>query len=220
MLMLLGCTALWAEVPELTSLVPEAQGYELIAKLNPLEWSKAGYAIDRTKEISGDLKRIGYLLKLYDKHGKVNWIFTSMNAFTPELSKVGLPMHSSEVYQTYVDMLEVFSNVAGIKVGKFDKGNIEIWNNSYEGSNSKGIPGATDKFDFGDTPSDAGQYGSFQVHNYLEKQTGFAFNNFYAGRSCDLGIGNRPGENTDRSHSRSGINYELAELLLLENSIT
>ena len=35
---LLGCVGLKAEVPELVELVPEAKGYELIAKFNPLRW--------------------------------------------------------------------------------------------------------------------------------------------------------------------------------------
>lgn len=70
---LLGGVAAQAEVPELTALVPEAKEYELIGKLNPKEWGARGYAVDRSEALSGDLKRIGYLLKLTDKADKVSW---------------------------------------------------------------------------------------------------------------------------------------------------
>ena len=79
---LLGGVAAQAEVPELTALVPEAKDYELIGKLNPLTWEKNGYIIDRAEALSGDLRRIGYLLKLTAKDGKESWVFTSMDAFT------------------------------------------------------------------------------------------------------------------------------------------
>ena len=39
---LLGSLGLQAEVPELLELVPEAKGYELIAKFNPLRWRADG----------------------------------------------------------------------------------------------------------------------------------------------------------------------------------
>ena len=48
-LALLGSLSLQAEVPELLELVPEAKGYELIAKLNPTRWAADGYQIDRTE---------------------------------------------------------------------------------------------------------------------------------------------------------------------------
>ena len=212
---LLGGVAAQAEVPELTALVPEAKEYELIGKLNPKEWGARGYAVDRSEALSGDLKRIGYLLKLTDKADKVSWVFTSMDAFTQVPGLAGVPSPESEVFQTYVSNLEVFSNVDGVKTGKFEKGNIEIWGRNYGGKNIKGIPGATDKFDFGDQVMPGGNYGSFQVHNYLEKQTVFAFNKFTANDSCDLGIGNSPAGNPDWTFTSSARNYKTAELFIV-----
>ena len=72
---LLGGVGLQAEVPELLELVPEAKGYELIAKFNPLRWRADGYQVDRSEVLSGDLKRIGYLVKLTAKDGKTSWVF-------------------------------------------------------------------------------------------------------------------------------------------------
>lgn len=212
---LLGSTAVKAEVPELTALVPEAKEYELIGKLNPMTWGSKGYEIDRSEALSGDLKRIGYLLKITDKAGKMNWVFTSMDAFTQEPGQAGIPSPDSKIFQTYVNNLEVFSNVEGIKTGKFEKGNIEIWGRNYGGNNAKNIPGATNKYDFGDGVGSSGSYGSFQVHNYLEKQTVFAFNKFNSNNSCDLGIGNSPTINPDWTFTSSAKNYKNAELFIV-----
>ena len=212
---LLGGVAAQAEVPELTALVPEAKDYELIGKLNPLTWEKNGYIIDRAEALSGDLRRIGYLLKLTAKYGKESWVFTSMDAFTAKPALAGVPSPASPVFQTYVNNLEVFSNVAGVKTGRFEKGNVEIWGRNHSGRNAKNIPGATDKCDFGDQVMPNGNYGSFQVHNYLEKQTVFAFNKFTANEACDLGIGNSPSGNPDWTFTGTGRNYRNAELFVV-----
>lgn len=61
-----------------------------------------------------------------------------------------------------------------------------------------------------------------QVHNYLEKQTVFAFNNFQGGSRCDLGIGNWTKErfpaergNPDWTFTNSGSSYKQAELCVV-----
>ncbi len=214
----LTVSSLSAEVPELTQLVPEAKGYEVIYKLNPLEYLRNGYQVDNGDSYSGTLKRIGYLLKLTDKQGKMTWTFVSMDPFSQDLNQVGVPNTGSGVVQTYVNNMEVFSNSPNVKTGKFEKGNIEFWPNNYAGNNSKEIPGATGAFDFGDTatqPVDG--YGSMQVHNYLQKQTVFAFNKLKASNECDLGIGNNPakGGQPDWTFSSSGKNYKSAELYVV-----
>ncbi len=88
---------------------------------------------------------------------------------------------------------------------------------NYGGGNAKKIPGATGKFDFGDSAGNNGNYGSFQVHNYLEKQTVFAFNCFNANSNCDLGIGNNPDAkgHPDWTFSKSGSKYKSAEIYVV-----
>ena len=214
---LLGSIGLQAEVPELEKLVPEAKGYELIVKFNPLRWRAEKYQVDRTKELSGDLQRIGYLVKLTAKDGAQSWVFASMDAFTKDPALLVVPTPKSEVFQQYVTNLEVAGNVEGVKTGRFEKGNIEIWGLNYGGGNAKKIPGATNKFDFGDSVDNKGGYGSLQVHNYLEKQTVFAFNNFNAGANCDLGIGNNPDAqgHPDWTFSKAGSKYQSAEIYVV-----
>ena len=222
-----GSVAARSEVPELTALVPEATGYELIAKVDPLKWSSDGYAVDRTEQLGGDLRRVGYLLKLTGQDGKLSWVFASMDPFTAEIARLGVPSAGGDVFQDYVANLEVASNVPTVKTGSFAKGNIEIWGCNYGGTNAKRIPGATDGFDFGDAPDpgNKGSYGSLQIHNHLEKQVVFSFSNFNAGRKCDLGIGTNTAAaaqtggsrtpNPDWTFSASGKNYREAELLVV-----
>ena len=190
----LGMLPLSAAVPELEQLVPDAKGYELIYQFSPIAGARsAGYKQDNSDALSGTLKRIGYLLKLTDKQGKETWVYAEMDPFTQDLYKVGVPNASSGVIQTYVNNLKVASNVPGVATGTFEKGNIEFWQGNYGSGNSQKIPGATGKYDFGDAPdktNNAG-YGSMQVHNYLKKQTVFAFNS-HGTPNCDLGIGKNP----------------------------
>ena len=111
----LAASSLYAEVPELTQLVPEAKGYELIYKLNPLEYARNGYQVDNGDSYSGTLKRVGYLLKLTDKQGKMTWTFVSMDPFSQDLNQVGVPNAGSGIVQTYVSTMEVFGNSPNIK---------------------------------------------------------------------------------------------------------
>ncbi|MBS1369994.1 MAG: hypothetical protein HPZ91_08590 [Lentisphaeria bacterium] len=215
-LAMLGSFTLRAEVPELLELVPEAKGYELIAKLNPTSWASRGYQDDRTEMLSGDLKRVGYLLKLTGRDGKMQWVFTAMDPFADTAAKVAVPSPGSPVFQTYVTNLEVASNVESVKTGTFEKGNVEFWGCNYGPGNGKKIPGASDKtFDFGDSPTGRDSYGSMQVHNFQEKQTVFAFNKLTADQNCDLGIGNSPKGNPDWTFTSSGRNYKAAELYIV-----
>lgn len=218
-----------AEVNELEQLVPEAKGYEVIAKLNPTKFGRQGYQINRSGEITGDLTRIGYLLKLTDKSDKMTWVFVSMKPFSQDLHQVIVP--SSVVPVTYVEDMEIFSNADNIKKGKVAKGNIEFWNSNYGAFNKAAIPGASNsKYDFGDAPANDGKpgYGSMQVHNFEAKETIFAFNSLRSGNSCDLGIGNKTGQipstrekgkmvdaNPDWTFSKSGADYKDAELFIV-----
>ncbi|MDD5729164.1 MAG: hypothetical protein PHV59_11430, partial [Victivallales bacterium] len=208
-----------AEDTELQKLVPEAKGYKLIYKLNPLQYASKDYQINNSERFSGTLKKIGYLLKLTDKKDKLTWVFVSMDPFSQDLKQLGVPDAESGVIQQYVNNLEIFSNSPKLKTGKFEKGNIEFWPNNYSGSNVKKIPGATNNHDFGDGVDlhNVNGYGSMQVHNYLEKQTVFAFNHWNSGKNCDVGIGNNTSGagRPDWTSSASGKNYKDAQLAVV-----
>ena len=60
----------------------------------------------------------------------------------------------------------------------------------------------------------AGMVGA-RVHNTAEKQTVFAFNNFNAGKNCDLGIGNNPGGNPDWTFAGNAKKYNSPEIFIV-----
>lgn len=97
----------YAEVPELLELVPQAKGYELVYKLNPVKYAGEGYQVDNSENISGKVVKVGYLLKTTAKDGKKTWVFASFDPFSQDLSKIGVPDYGSGTIQTYVDNLEV-----------------------------------------------------------------------------------------------------------------
>ena len=81
----------YAEVPELLELVPQAKGYELVYKLDPLKYAGDGYQVDNSENISGKVVKVGYLLKTSSKDGKKTWVFASFDPFSQDLSKIGVP---------------------------------------------------------------------------------------------------------------------------------
>ena len=101
-LMVLGVFSGRAEVPEILELVPGAGGYELIAKLNPLEWGARGYQMDRSSQITGKLKRVAYLLKLTGKDGQKSWVFAAMDPFSKDLGCVLVPTENSPAYLAFL----------------------------------------------------------------------------------------------------------------------
>ncbi|NLC56098.1 MAG: sialate O-acetylesterase [Armatimonadetes bacterium] len=174
--------------------LPEAQGYELVYALN---LAKAGanitYDVDRRAQIRRPFDRIAYFLELRKPGEQKQYLFVSMDAFTDDLAKIGVPTVASQaVFQQPVTNLQVVSNVPGIVNGEGLAGNIEFWPHNYGPLNASGVPNASaEVWDFGDQYSDpVDGYGSMQVHNPEAKQTLFAFNNWKAGASADIGIGN------------------------------
>ncbi len=218
-------TSLAAEFPEVTAQVPEAAGYKPVYRYNLLSGSGFGdktrvrYEIDYSNTVkNGAIKRVGYFLKLVDQQDAVSWVWVSMEAFTQTASKLGVPVKSTNAtFQSRVRDLQIASNVPGLKTGKFAEGNIEFWPNNYGQRNTANVPGASGSdYDWGDviTKPQVG-YGSMQVHNFLEKQTVFAYNKFAAGTNCDLGIGNAPAKNTDWTFQGTGKNYKSATLYVM-----
>ena len=134
-----------------------------------------------------------------------------MDAFTNDLSKIGLPTLASEAhFQQNVASLNVYSNVKDIENGaNLAGGNIEFWPNNYSPGNSAKVPNASsDVYDFGDDPVGPPEgYGSMQVHNHDAKQTLFAVNHWTEGSKADIGIGNQPTANPDWTFAANAANY-------------
>lgn len=205
----------------LNTLIPEAKDYKIVYAFDPSnpKTSNGGknmvYMADKKSEIVGDIDKIAYALILNGK----DYAFVSMDPFTKDLNKIGVPTAATKtVFQQKLKNMFVKSNVKGIKNGEFpDGGNIEFWGSNYGTNNTAKIPGASNsRYDFGDQRSSGLLgYGSMQIHNYKAKQTIFAFNNFRAGKSADLGIGNRSASHQDWTFAKNAGKYKSARLYIL-----
>ncbi len=204
--------------------IPEMDGYRIVYRLNiPADAnyadSKPLYAIDQSSD-SAPFSKIAYCLELQKDGEKVQYAFVSMDAFTDELTMIGIPDVSSNArFMQQVNNLTVRSNVNGIQaVTNSDGGNIEFWPGNYNPINENQIPGASDKlWDFGDKPREKiPGYGCMQVHNWKEKQTIFAINRWGTAGTVDIGIGNSStAKSTDWTLAANAGNYTLRRLTVL-----
>ena len=200
--------------------VPEAKGYQLVydldlAKLGP----NITYSADNRPKIQKPFDRIAYFLELQGADGKTQYLYASMDAFTDNLDRIGVPtVQSGAKFQQNVARLNVYSNVRGIVTGtNLSGGNIEFWPNNYGPANSANVPNASSQvWDFGDEPADgADGYGSMQLHNHDAKQTLFALNHWREGKAADLGIGNQPKGNPDWTFAAKAGSYPHKRLRVL-----
>ena len=164
---------------------------------NPNLTNGATYRIDNTASFSGDMiESIAYRVNL----GTDNFAFISMDAFTQDATKMGVPTFTSNAaFQQYVGNLYYEAKSPNLTTAgtHVNQGNIEFWPNNYGGDNAKGIPNAANTFDFGDTRNGDGNHGSMQIHDYQKSQVVFAFNNWNGGSNGSLGIGNNTIAHTD-----------------------
>jgi sialate O-acetylesterase len=163
------------------------------------------YEIDNSDDI-GAFTRIVYFLHLESVKFGSQCVWVSMDAFTDNVQKIGVPTYQSNaVFQEEVYNMNVVSNVLNT-TEPGTAGNIEFWPNTY------GI-GNDSVFDHSDTRNSA-KYGSMQVH--VKSKTVFAFNHWNAAvptEASDLGIGtNHDSEHTDWTWMYNGGSYTVKTL--------
>jgi len=197
----------WAD---LLSNVPEASNYRLVYEfsipVNSLGWNGTlvPYTVNNSASIpTGSFDRVAYYLELVPISGPTQWVYVSMNAFTNQADKLGVPNTASGEFYNLSNMpsgwgsnANVFANVAGIVTGTgINTINLEFWPSNYGQNNGYGVPGANGStFDFGDGGAGTGNgHGSMQIHNYGAVQTLFAYNAWGQARTSELGIGNQAG---------------------------
>ena len=189
------------EVPSFLSGLPVQGEYRLVYDYNLAQLgAQPTPAVDHSGDV-GAFDRVAYLLELTEGSGKSQNVFVSLDAFTKDASKLGIPTHASgAVFQQAATGLEIFTDVPGLQAGRgIQKGQLEFWPHNYAAENAAGVAGATgDVYDAGDgmVPPEDG-YGSMQLHNLEAGQTVFAVNNWRAGDRADIGIGNSPGNTKD-----------------------
>ena len=210
--------------------VPEAAAYALVYSLNipasaDYNITPPAYDVDYHGSVGG-FTRVAYYLELQAPNQPLQFCWVSMNAFTADAGKIGVPhLNANAVFQQTVTAMNVFSNVAGVTTGTGLGGNLEFWSTNYAQANSANVPGASSSaYDFGDQPS-AGSYGSMQIHNPGAVQTLIAFNHWgnAVGAAPDLGIGNNPGGEPDWTFAGNAGGYTIRTLqayVLLGNDTT
>jgi sialate O-acetylesterase len=197
--------------------VPEAKDYQVVYDL---DLTKLGpsikYDIDNHQNIHRPFDRIAYFVELSDADWNTEDLYVSVDAFTDDLTKIGVPVFGSGAhFQQNLANLDVYSNVKGIVTGThLDGGNIEFWPNNYAQQNDAKVPNASaDVFDFGDQLADpADGYGSMQVHNHDARQTLFAINHWREGAHADVGIGNQHRNNPDWTFAANAGSYRAMRL--------
>jgi len=179
--------------------VPEAAGYNMVYRLpipgTDQAWASQAdvpYLINNSAALAGmPFSRVAYYLKLESQALGVQWVWVSMDAFTNDVSRIGIPV-GDIVYQQQVTNMNVL-NYAGVSRTGI-AGNLEFWSAAYEPANFAAVPNASNSsYDFGDKISDGtGKFGSFQVHDFNQMQTLLAYNGWATSgfNAEDLGIGN------------------------------
>lgn len=188
--------------------VPEAAEYELVQDLDLKTLGpEIRYTVDRSGEITGAFDRVGYFMELLPSGGGRQWVWTSMDPFTDDVKKLGVPtLKSGIVHQTALKNLKVLGNVPGVSNGDGLAGQIEFWPHNYGPANTASVPGASaEVWDFGDQAMPPAEgYGSMQIHQIAAKETVFAINQWRGGQSADLGIGNSSSDPRTRDWTFAG----------------
>jgi len=200
--------------------MPEAKDYRLVYDLDLGKLGKdIHYDADNHESITQSFDRIAYFVELQRDDGSVDYLYVSMDAFTSDLGKIGVPTANSHAhFQQSIANMDVYSNVKGIKTGEgLSGGNMEFWPNNYGPNNSANVPNASSEvFDFGDQPADPEEgYGSMQIHNHDAKQTLFAINHWSEGNRADIGIGNQQTGNPDWTFAANAGSYQAKRLRVL-----
>lgn len=211
------------KVPNRDSLdlnVPEAKRYKLVYDLDLAKLNAAiKYDVDDHAKIREAFDRIAYFVELQRDDGDTQFVYTSMDAFTDAVGKIGVPtVESGAHFQQNVAHLNIYSNVREITTGtNLNGGNIEFWPNNYGPANSANVPNASGEvYDFGDEPTaPVNGYGSMQIHNHAAKQTLFDINHWSAGNNADIGIGNQSKGNPDWTFAGNAGSYKAKRLRVL-----
>lgn len=207
------------------ALVPELTDYDLVYELPIPTTSTLGatgrpaYSFDNSALYTGEISfdRVAYYLELLPAGSSTpGWVCVSLDAFTREAGKIGVPaVATGASFQQPVANLNVASSEPGVTTGTgIATGNIEFWGYNYGKANAALVPNASGTaYDAGDQISTGGTYGSMQIHNHAvngtsSTQTIFAYNRWGYGGTSDLGIGNAGSADTDWTFAQNATAYD------------
>ena len=185
--------------------VDEAKDYSLLYKVNIPAAAKnlnnnlanwlAVHEVNNKSLYEGkSFARVAYYLELVRKSdGATEWAWTSFDAPTQDMDRMGLITNRLWNVKTCVRNLNVRSNVDGIVQGDgIQTGSIEFFGSSYGRAATQGLPGAdspVDTFDWDDTEQTS-TWGCLQVANYAARQMILSLSGHMSNNKPSLGIGN------------------------------
>jgi sialate O-acetylesterase len=201
--------------------VPESEAYELIYELDLDKLDgEIVYETDNSVSFTEAFDRVAYYIELGDDDAdERQWVYVSMDSFSNDLNKIGVPTFASKAhFQLDVENLVVYSNVRGVPNSEELSGNIEFWPNDCGKTNAANVIGATNAaYDTGDEMSNTrlDGYGSMQVHVANPSGTVFALNNWKSD-TPDLGIGtNLKSGEPDWTFTKSADRYTFKQMKVL-----
>ena len=180
------------------------------------------YVTDLAKGIAdGSFKRVAYWFETTDLAGRRNWIWVSLDTFTDQASRLGIPStRTGARFQQKVANVKYWSNKPELDAegGRtVDEGNIEFWPGSFGTTGKLGLGGNDAKYDFDDTETGV-SYGSMQIHDFKRKLTLFGINRFESNEDLFFGVGtNTSGAGHPdwvESHDFKTPRYQAARLLV------
>lgn len=177
------------------------------------------YGTDNSGSIAdGSFDRVAYYLELQTATGPLTWVWASFDTPSANASHLGIPAikGSVQTFDQIVSNMNVFASAgAPVSTGTgIATGNIEFGSSNYQPAGNLGLGGNDQLYDFDDSGlTDAGGYGSMQVHNYGARETIFAYNQWnFGGGVSDLGIGNQATGQPDWTFAGNADTYTVRNL--------
>jgi len=165
-------------------------------------------ANDSANTVSSNFSRVRYLLNTtisndtrsaevdFYKWSTGNTDSATTLTVSPTIANLRIPSDSATqqfVVHANVTDLNVYSNNSSVTSGKNLLGRLELWNWNYTQAVS-GLkpPGNASTYDFDDTPSSPGDYGSFQVHDLTNTKPVFVWNKHSSNQTAEIAYGRNP----------------------------
>ena len=216
--------------PDEFDAVDESDDYDLIYTWDIPTSGVGSYSFDQHADYANGFDRIAYCMSLTANNGTKSWAWTSMEAFTDDLKKIGIPSAANGcVFQQKVNDLNVYASEnkatlavseGGVVTGKhITTGNIEIWPSMFNrGTGPAEFGGDPGRYDWNDGIGSLNDnYGQMQVNNYGAEHTIWSVSAMYFTFNLGIGIGNNTSDpdNVDWTMSQNATSYGERKLYVL-----
>ena len=157
--------------------------------------------------------RLGTTISSVAKYADVDFYKWSTDktasSASPSIDNLRIPSiagtSSQFIVQANVTDLNVYSDNSEVTSGFGMAGRLEIWPWNYDTARGGLSPGNDfGNYDYDDTPSTSGIYGSFQIHDLDNLKPVFVWNRHYTGTTAEIAYGKNPTNHPDWTFCRDG----------------